>query len=212
LRTQIEDHIKAYIILSECSMSTFPCYQFGSVANRENVGPVCAPANRIAELPYRSSRVDDAVYEAMQAEMTTGLKLKSVLDALRFLASGHPVRRCDPGVEERFHQYAHAVPFLWEGLVKKAADRIGCSDCGASREVPEVSRAQIRPVLDILGEGYPSFSGDRTFRGLPALGVAPECNPNLAVAIARRARGLGGVASPEEVEAELQAMGVRLIP
>ncbi len=211
LRSRIEDHLRAYLVIADCSVSLIPCFQLSYVAERKPPSVMCESHNRVADLPYRAPEIDDAVFEVMNGEMQVGLRLYVAMYALEFLARRGVDTYCSPGAEARFHEFSSRVPFIWEGLIERVAARIGCEDCGASPEVPVVSGAQIRAVLDVLREGILSPGGN-LWLGLPALRSVPECDPNLAVAIARVQRGWGDVPTAEAVEEELRRMGVSLIP
>jgi len=211
LRSRIEEHLRAYLVITDCSVSSLPCFQLPYVAEREPPSVICGSHNRVADLPYRAPEIDEAVFEVMNGEMHHGLRLDVAMHALDFLAKPGVDTYCSPGAEERFHQLFARVAFLWEGLIERVAARVGCGDCAASPEAPVVSGAQIRAVLDVLKEGIPSPGGN-LWLGLPALRSVPECDPNLAVAIARVQHGWGDVPTAEEVEEELRRMGVRLVP
>jgi hypothetical protein len=211
VRSKIEDHLRAYLVLADCSASLLPCYHLDYVAERGAPSATCGAPNRVSDLPYRAPEIDDAVYEVMNQEMQEGLRIHVVSNALSFLARPGPDTYCSPGCEAKFHRLFKEVPFIWEGLIEKAAERIGCEDGPAVRKTPVVSRASVREVLEAMEEGILSPAGNR-WLGLPALRGIPGCDPNLAVAIARVQRGWGSIPEAEEVEAELERMGVSLFP
>jgi len=211
-RARIEDHLRSYLVIADCSMSLFPCYQFPFVAAR-GASELCGPVNHVGALSYRDPAIDDAVFETMTDQMQRDLRLNVASNALYFLSSAGPDVNCPPRSEATFQRLFMQVPFLWEGLIDRVAARIGCSSCGATSgaQPPVVSTADASRILDLLKQGIHTPGGN-FWLGLPVLRSTPDCNPNLAVAIARVQHGMGDVPRLEAVQDELRRMGATVVP